>query len=797
MKGTLTEKILKKHLESGKLVPGQEISIKIDQTLTQDATGTMAYLEFLNFDLPKISTKLSVSYVDHNTLQTGFENADDHLFLQSVAEKFGIYFSKPGNGICHQVHSERFAKPGETLIGSDSHTPTAGGVGMLAIGVGGLEVASALASYPYSLTCPEVIGIKLKGKLPAWSSAKDIILTVLKKYTVKGGVNRVFEYFGDGVKSLSVPERATITNMGAELGATTSIFPSDINTQKFLKAFGRARDYKAFAPDKKAQYKEVFEIDLKKVEPLLAMPHSPDAVTAVKDVKGMKVGQVIIGSCTNSSYKDLMTAALALKGKKVHKDVSFIVAPGSRTILNAMIQNGALSYFIEAGARVVESACGPCIGMGHAPASNSVSMRTFNRNFKGRSGTADASIILSSVETAVAAAVFGEVTDPKKLGKAPVVNPLIKFEIDNSLLLKPLSPAEAKKINIIMGPNIKPLPVGRPVSDNLAGKALIKLGDNITTDDIMPAGAKILPLRSNTPEISKYVFMKIDPGFYSRSVKENGGFIIGGDNYGQGSSREHAALAPMHLGVKAVITKSFARIHKANLINFGLLPLNFTNPKDYDKINAGDRLELVDVANCLKAGKNILMKVNGQLEIKLFTQLSDREKDIILDGGKINYIRYKMGVKRPLPLPATPTPVVQQPGPQQQPAPQQYRPQQPNAPQQYRPQQYKPQQHNRPQQNNTPQQYRPQQPNMPQQYRPQQPNTPQQYRPQQNNAPQQQYKPQPPSAAQQPNPQQQQPVQQPKPQQPHAAQQTQPAQQPKPQKSVTVKSKTPKKKTKK
>ncbi len=661
MKGTLTEKILKKHLEAGKLEPGTEISIKIDQTLTQDATGTMAYLEFLNFNLPKISTKLSVSYVDHNTLQTGFENADDHLFLQSVAEKFGLYFSKPGNGICHQVHSERFAKPGDTLIGSDSHTPTAGGVGMIAIGVGGLEVASAMAGYPYSLTCPEVIGIKLKGKLPAWSSAKDIILTVLKKYTVTGGVNRVFEYFGDGVKTLSVPERATITNMGAELGATTSIFPSDLNTQKFLKTFGRAKDYKAFAADKKAQYAEVFEINLAKVEPMVAIPHSPDAVKEVKEVKGQKVSQVIIGSCTNSSYKDLMTAALALKDKKVSRDVSFIVAPGSKTILNAMIQNGALSYFIEAGARIVESACGPCIGMGHAPASGSVSVRTFNRNFKGRSGTADASIFLSSVETAVAAAIFGELTEPKKLGKYPKVLPLAKFPVDDSLLLKPLPAAQAKEVNIIMGPNIKPLPLGYPVADVMSGKALIKTGDNITTDDIMPAGAKILPLRSNIPDISKHVFTKIDAAFYARAVKENGGFIIGGDNYGQGSSREHAALAPMHLGVMAVITKSFARIHKANLINFGLLPLCFTNPKDYEKIQPGDRLDLIDVAANVKAGKNILCKINGNNEIKLFCQLSEREREIVLIGGKINFIKYKLTGVIPDKAPAKP--IVQSPDP--------------------------------------------------------------------------------------------------------------------------------------
>jgi aconitate hydratase len=638
MKGTLTEKILKKHLASGRLIPGQEIAIKIDQTLTQDATGTMSYLEFLNFNLPKISTKLSVSYVDHNTLQTGFENADDHLFLQSVAEKFGLYFSKPGNGICHQVHAERFARPGDTLIGSDSHTPTSGGVGMLAIGVGGLEVASALAGYPYSLTCPEVIGVRLKGKLKPWSAAKDVILHLLKQLTVKGGVDKVFEYFGAGIKSLSVPERATITNMGAELGATTSIFPSDENTKKFLKAFGRVKDYKKLAADRKAQYKQIIDIDLSKIEPLVAMPHSPDAIKPAKDVK-MKVSQVIIGSCTNSSYKDLMTAALALKGRKIHRDVSFIVAPGSKTILNALIQNGHLSYFIEAGARIIESACGPCIGMGCAPASGTTSMRTFNRNFKGRSGTADAGIMLASAETAVAAAIFGEVVDPKKLGKYPKVNPLIAFPVDNSLLLAPLPPAARKKVEIRMGPNIKPLPVAVVLPEMLSGRILIKTGDNITTDDIMPAGAKILPLRSNIPEISKHVFSKLDNGFYGRALREKGGFIIGGDNYGQGSSREHAALAPMHLGVKAVITRSFARIHKANLINFGLLPLNFTNPKDYDRIKPGDMLELVDVAANLKAGKNILARVNGQFEVKLFTQLSDRERDIILAGGKINYIK--------------------------------------------------------------------------------------------------------------------------------------------------------------
>ncbi len=638
MKGTLTYKILKAHLKEGELTPGKEIAIKIDQTLTQDATGTMAYLEFLNFKLDKIATKLSVSYVDHNTIQTGFENADDHRFLQSVAEKYGLYFSKPGNGICHQVHTERFAKPGETLIGSDSHTPTSGGVGMIAIGVGGLEVASALAGYPYSLTCPEVIGIKLKGKLKPWTAAKDVILHVLKTLTVKGGVNKVFEYFGEGVKSLSVPERATITNMGAELGATTSIFPSDENTKKFLSAFGRAKDYKKLGADKGAQYSKVIEIDLSKLEPMIAMPHSPDNVMAVKKVK-QKVSQVIIGSCTNSSYKDLMVAAKALKGRKVHKDVSFIVAPGSKTILNELIKNDHLSYFIEAGARIAESACGACIGMGHAPASNSASVRTFNRNFKGRSGTADALIMLASAEVAVAAAVFGEVTDPKKLGKYPVVNPLVKFKSDDSLLLKPLPQAKRKSVQVLMGPNIKPLPEGRPLDAQVTGKVLIKTGDNITTDDIMPAGAKILPLRSNIPEISKHVFIKIDPGFYARAMKDKPGFIIGGDNYGQGSSREHAALAPMHLGVKAVIVKSFARIHKANLINFGILPLCFTNPKDYDRIKQGDTLTLVDAAAALKDGKNITAKINGSDETKLYYELSPREREIILAGGKIDYIK--------------------------------------------------------------------------------------------------------------------------------------------------------------
>ncbi|MBP7791863.1 MAG: aconitate hydratase [Candidatus Goldbacteria bacterium] len=639
MKGTLTEKILKKHLLKGELIPGKEIAIKIDQTLTQDATGTMAYLEFLNFKVNKIKTKTSVSYVDHNTLQTGFENADDHLFLQSVAEKYGIYFSKPGNGICHQVHLERFAKPGETLIGSDSHTPTAGGAGMIAVGVGGMDVAAALAGYPFHLTCPEVIGVKLTGRLKPWSSAKDVILFLLQKLSVKGGIGKIFEYFGDGVLSLSVPERATITNMGAELGATASIFPSDNVTLQFLKTFGRTKDFTKLNADKNAQYSKIIEIDLNEIEPMIALPHMPDNVRKVKEIAGKKVNQVIIGSCTNSSYKDMMTAAEMLKNKKIHKDVSFVVAPGSKTILDAMIKNGRLSYFLNAGARVIETACGPCIGMGQAPCSKGVSLRTFNRNFKGRSGTMDAEIYLVSVETAVASAIYGEITDPGKLGKHPKIAHLTKISMNDSLLIKPLPSAKRKKINVVMGPNIKPLPEETPMPDKMEIKVIAKFGDNVTTDDIMPAGAKILPLRSNVPEISKYVFSKIDPEFYAKAVKSKGGIIIGGENYGQGSSREHAALSPQYLGIKAVIAKSFARIHKANLINCGILPLTFVTPDDYEKIKPDDTITLSDVISSLKQKKNVKGAINGDRPIEFTYDLTDTETEIILDGGKINFIK--------------------------------------------------------------------------------------------------------------------------------------------------------------
>lgn len=639
MKGTLTEKILKKHLLNGELIPGKEIAIKIDQTLTQDATGTMAYLEFLNFKIDKIKTKLSVSYVDHNTLQNTFENADDHLFLQSVAEKYGIYFSKPGNGICHQVHLERFAKPGDTLIGSDSHTPTAGGIGMIAIGVGGMDVAAALAGYPFYLTCPEIIGVKLKGKLPPWSSAKDIILYLLQKLSVKGGVSKIFEYFGDGVTTLSVTERATITNMGAELGATTSIFPSDKLTLKFLKAFGRGKDFVELSADKNAQYSQIIEIELNKIEPMIALPHMPDNVRKVKEVAGKKVNQVIIGSCTNSSYKDLMVAAKILKNKKIHKDVSFVVAPGSKTIMDVLIRNKHLSYFINAGARIIETACGPCIGMGQAPCTKGVSLRTFNRNFKGRSGTQDAEIYLVSVETATISALYGKITDPRKLGKYPKIEEITKMPIDDSLLIKPFTPAKRKNIQIIMGPNIKPLPEETPMHGKMEIKVLAKFGDNITTDDIMPAGAKILPLRSNIPEISKYIFSKLDPQFYKRAIELNGGIIIGGENYGQGSSREHAALAPMYLGIKVVLAKSFARIHKANLINCGILPLTFTTPSDYEKVNPNDSILLTDIISSLKQKKNIKALLNNNYHLEFAYSLSDREIDIILAGGKINFIK--------------------------------------------------------------------------------------------------------------------------------------------------------------
>ena len=639
----LARKIIGEHLVSGEMTPGKEIALKIDQTLTQDATGTMAYLQFEAIGVPKVRTKLSVSYVDHNTLQTGFENADDHRFLQTIASKYGVYFSRPGNGICHQVHLERFAIPGETLLGSDSHTPTAGGLGMLAIGAGGLDVAAAMAGQPFYTRMPKIVLVKLTGRLQAWVTAKDIILEVLRILTVKGGVGKVIEYGGEGVASLTAPERATITNMGAELGATTSVFPSDAQTLEYLRAEGRETAYKPMAADPDAEYDEMIEIDLNTLEPLIAQPHSPDNVVKVKDVEGTKVDQVAIGSCTNSSYKDLMTIAAILRGKVVHPDVSLVISPGSKQVLEMIARNGALSDMIAAGARIMESACGPCIGMGQAPRSEGVSVRSFNRNFPGRSGTANASVYLSSPEVAAAAAIFGEVTDPRKLGEPIEVDLPEHYIIDDNLIIAP-SP-EPENVEVFRGPNIKPLPINSPMQESLSGKVLLKVGDNISTDHIMPAGAKVLPLRSNIPAISEHVFAGVDPTFPSRAKAAGGGFVVGGENYGQGSSREHAALAPMYLGLKAVLVVSFARIHRENLINFGILPLTFVNADDTVNVGQEDELEILNIRETLKNRETvvkILNKTTGQT-VEARHDLTPRQIDIMLAGGMLNYIKHKSG----------------------------------------------------------------------------------------------------------------------------------------------------------
>ena len=632
----LTNKILSAHLVSGNLKPGEEIAVRIDRTLTQDATGTMAYLQFEAIGVPKVKTDLSVSFIDHNTLQTGFENADDHRFLQTVAAKYGIFYSKAGNGICHQVNLERFGVPGKTLLGSDSHTPTAGGVGMIAIGAGGLDVAVAMGGGAFYMTAPKVVLVKLSGKLPDWVSAKDVILELLRRLTVKGGVGKIFEYGGEGVKTLTVPERAVITNMGAELGATTSVFPSDERTMEFLKAEGRMGDYTPLSADADAVYDEVVEIDLNSLEPLAAKPHMPDQIAKISELKDIKVDQVAIGSCTNSSYADLMTVANILKGKKVHPDVSLVISPGSKQVFEMIAKNGALADLITSGARILESTCGPCIGMGQAPRSGAVSLRTFNRNFEGRSGTKDAKIYLVSVQTAAASALTGHITDPRALGKAPEIKMPEKFDIDDSMILSPSTKPE--EVEVYRGPNIKPLPIQQKLPESMGGKVLLKVGDNITTDHIMPAGSKILPLRSNIPAISKYVFESVDPAFSERALKEKGGFVIGGENYGQGSSREHAALAPMYLGVKAVIAKSFARIHFANLINFGILPLTFENPADYDKIEQGDELNAPDILKELNGHKPItfINKTKGNAEYKFKYNLTDRQIKIIKEGGLLN-----------------------------------------------------------------------------------------------------------------------------------------------------------------
>lgn len=636
MAGTITEKILKEHITEGEAKAGSEVALRIDNTLTQDATGTMAYLQFEAIGIDRVKTQFSVSFVDHNTLQTDFKNADDHRFLESMAKRYGLYFSKPGNGICHQLFLERFAVPGNTLIGSDSHTPTAGGMGCFAMGAGGLDVACAMAGAPFRIKYPRIVGIKLTGKLNPWVSAKDVILEVLRLVDVKGNVGKVFEYFGEGVRTLSVPDRATITNMGTETGCTTSIFPSDDVTLAFLRAQGREKDFRRLEPDDDVVYDEVIEIDLSSIEPMVALPHSPGAVKKVREVGPVKVDQVAIGSCTNSSLRDLKIVAQILKGRTISDTLHVFISPGSRQVVEHLIKDGDYTEIVRAGARIMENACGACIGMGCAPGSDSVSVRTFNRNFEGRSGTKDARVYLVSPETAAATALTGYLTDPRDLGEYPEFILPEKFIINDNMIVKPLSPEEAGKIDIFRGPNIKPLPAFDPLSDTLSGKALIKVGDNITTDHIMPAGAKILPFRSNIPEISKFVFEAVDPEFYRKAKEYGGGFIIGGENYGQGSSREHAALAPKYLGVKAVIVKSFARIHLANLINFGIVPLTFKDPADYDKISEGDELS-VEIGD-LK-GNCILKNVTKGIDIELEHTLSDTDAEILKAGGKLPWIK--------------------------------------------------------------------------------------------------------------------------------------------------------------
>ena len=638
---TLCEKIIKNHLVDGEYAKGNEVGIRIDQTLTQDATGTMAYLELEAMDIDKVKTELSVAYIDHNTLQTGFENADDHKFIQSVCKKRGVRYSRPGNGICHQVHLERFGIPGKTLIGSDSHTPTGGGLGMLAMGAGGLDVAVAMGGGAYYITVPEVIKVNLTGKLSPYVAAKDIILEVLRILSVKGGVGKVVEYGGEGVKTLSVPERATITNMGAELGATTSIFPSDEITYEFMKAQSREQDWVELLPDTDAEYDRVIDIDLSTLKPLAAMPHMPDNVKSVSEIGKIKVDQVLIGSCTNSSLLDMMKVAKILKGKKVNPNVSLGIAPGSKQVLNMLALNGALADMIDAGARILESACGPCIGMGQSPCSSGVSLRTFNRNFEGRSGTADGKVYLVSPETAAASAITGVFTDPTELeSDISVTLPKTFIINDNMIELPAETKEEAEKIEVYYGPNIKPFPKTSPLTDSISAKAVLKVGDNITTDHIMPAGAKILPYRSNIPYLSQFCFRQCDENFAENCKKAESCVIIGGANYGQGSSREHAALVPLYLGVKAVITKSFARIHKANLVNAGIIPLNFKDVSDYDKIDVNDDLQLPNIKAELTANQDItLVNKTKNEEYKLICDVSDRQKDILAAGSLLDFTK--------------------------------------------------------------------------------------------------------------------------------------------------------------
>ena len=637
---TIAQKIIKAHLLSGEMTVGSDIGLKIDQTLTQDATGTMAYLEFEAMGVPRVKTEKSVAYIDHNTLQTGFENADDHRFIQTVTKKHGIYFSRPGNGICHQVHLERFGIPGKTLIGSDSHTPTNGGIGMLAMGAGGLDVAVAMGGGAYHITMPKMVRINLTGQLQDWVSAKDVILEVLRLLTVKGGVGKIIEYGGPGVATLTVPERATITNMGAELGATTSIFPSDDVTRGLLKAQNREEDWVELKADDDAVYDEVYEINLSELKPLAACPHSPDNIKSIDEIGAKKVDQVCIGSCTNSSYLDLMRVSAILKGKTVHPDVSLSIAPGSKQVFNMLAQNGALADLIAAGARILESACGPCIGMGQSPNTNGVSLRTFNRNFEGRSGTASGQVYLVSPETAAVSALTGVFTNPQTLGEKVDIAQPEHFLINDNMVEPPAPVEEMDKVEVLRGPNIKEFPTTSALEETITAKALLKVGDNITTDHIMPAGAKILPYRSNIPYLSNFCFAVCDEKFPERCRKEGPSIVIGGSNYGQGSSREHAALVPLYLGVKAVVAKSFARIHCANLANAGILPFTFKNEADYDTIDQMDELELPNIRTAIANGGKVILKNKTKgTEIELEPVLTERQRDLVLAGGLLNYTR--------------------------------------------------------------------------------------------------------------------------------------------------------------
>ncbi|WP_304340348.1 aconitate hydratase [Metaclostridioides mangenotii] len=633
----LVYKILKKHLVEGELVAGNSIGIKIDQTLTQDSTGTMAYLQLEAMEIDRVKTKRSVAFVDHNMLQQGFENADDHKYIQTVAEKYGVLFSKPGNGICHQVFLERFSTPGDTLLGSDSHTPTAGGVGMLAMGAGGLDVAIAMAGGTYYIKAPKVCKVNLIGKLNPMVSSKDIILEVLRRETVKGGVGKVYEYVGEGLKYLSVPQRATVTNMGAELGATTSIFPSDDKTRDFFASQNRVDEWLDLKADEDATYDQEITINLSELKPLAAKPHSPDNVDEISNIGEIKVDQVAIGSCTNSSYEDLMKVAQVLKGRKVHKDVSLVIAPGSRQVMEMIARNGALGDIISAGGRILENSCGPCIGMGQSPGTDAVSLRTFNRNFYGRSGTLSADVYLVSPETAAVSAVEGVLTDPSKYNIKFKNLTVDAFLIDDSMIIDPSE--DGNKVEVVRGPNIKPFPVSKELEKSIAGSVILKVEDNITTDHIMPSNAKLLPFRSNIPYLANFCFNTVDESFPDRAKENNGGFIIGGDNYGQGSSREHAALAPLYLGVKGVLVKSFARIHKANLINSGIVPMEFIDEADYNKINLLDKLEFPNILDKLETGSIEISNITTGEKILVRVELSEKEIDVLKAGGKLNYTK--------------------------------------------------------------------------------------------------------------------------------------------------------------